>query len=198
MRARLALATSGQSCELREVMLRDKPQALREVSPKATVPVLVDGDVVIDQSLDIMLWALRRCDPEAWLAPHRGDEQRMLTLIRACDDEFKPQLDRYKYPDRYRAEREAHRNAGAQFIQSLEQQLLQGEWLFGPRCCLADMAIVPFIRQFAMTDAAWFASQSWPGVQGWLQRFVESPLFQRVMQKYAPWQPGTVGVRFPD
>jgi len=198
MRARLALAVSGQTCELREVVLRDKPQALQTASAKATVPVLIDGSRVFEESLDIMLWALRRNDPGRWLSPERGDKQQMLVLIQRCDMEFKPHLDRYKYPDRYQADREAHRAAGAAFLQELDGQLGQGEWLFGARCALADMAIAPFVRQFAGTDETWFAGQPWPVLRCWLQRFTEAELFERVMQKYAPWQPGTVGVMFPE
>ncbi len=197
MRARLALAVSGQTCELREVVLRDKPQALRDASAKATVPVLIDGDRVIDESLDIMLWTLRRNDPDRWLSPEYGDEALMLALIQRCETEFKPHLDRYKYPDRYRVDRELHRAAAAEFLQELNAQLVRDGWLFGTRCALADMAIAPFVRQFASTDETWFAEQSWLALQRWLQRFVTATLFERVMQKYAPWQPATAGVRFP-
>lgn len=197
MRARLALAASGQTCELREVVLRDKPQALREVSAKATVPVLIDSAAVIDESLDIMLWALRRHDPQRWLSPACGGEAAMMELIHRCDAEFKPHLDRYKYPGRYQVEREPHRAAGAAFLQTLDVQLAQAEWLFGAHCTLADMAIAPFVRQFAGADAGWFAGQPWMALQRWLQRFTDSELFERVMQKYAPWQPGTAGVLFP-
>jgi len=199
MRARLALTVSEQVCELREVVLRDKPVELLEASPKGTVPVLIDRDGnVIDESLEIMLWALRRRDPLGWLTPMRADLAATLELIERCDQDFKANLDRYKYPDRHAgADRELHRAAGAAFLQALDAQLDQ-EFLFGSRSSLADMAIAPFVRQFANTDEAWFASQPWPGLIRWLQQFIESHLYERVMHKYARWQPGAEVIRFPD
>lgn len=200
MRARLALTVSEQLCELREVVLRDKPAALLAASAKGTVPVLVDVDgSVIDESLDIMLWALRRRDPLAWLAPMQADLATMLALIARCDQDFKANLDRYKYPDRYAgAIRETHRAAGATFLQTLNDQLHGQDFLFGARTSLADMAIAPFVRQFANTDEVWFAAQPWPGLIAWLQQFVESPLYERVMHKYPRWQPGAAVIRFPE
>jgi glutathione S-transferase len=199
MRARLAIAVSRQTCELREVSLRDKPAALLEASPKATVPVLVDLDgTVIEQSLDIMQWALRRNDPERWLSPDQGDTHEVLGLIKQCDEDFKSHLDRYKYPDRHQADRVVHRAAGATFLYELNAKLAAGEYLFGNCPSIADMAIAPFVRQFAYTDEAWFAGESWSRLKEWLQQFVQSALFERVMMKIAPWQPGSAGIRFPD
>jgi glutathione S-transferase len=199
MRARLALAASEQVCELREVVLRDKPAALLEASPKATVPVLIDlGGTVIDESLEIMLWALRRRDPSEWLTPQLTDLATMLTLIAECDGAFKANLDRYKYPDRYAgAMREAHRDAGATFLQALNSQLEAQDFLFGARASLADIAIAPFVRQFAHTDERWFATQRWPALIRWLEQFVESALYARIMHKYPPWRPGADVIRFP-
>jgi len=225
MRARLAIAASGQQCELREVVLRDKPPALIAASPKGTVPVLVlpDGRV-IDQSLDIMRWALDRQDAEGWL-PQSADEQAKTdALIAACDGDFKRHLDRYKYPNRYVAPADhaaladtgvdqppthasavdvegftlAHRTAGAAFVQRLEAQLDRSKpCLLGDRWSLADAAILPFIRQFAATDQAWFDAQAWPAVQGWLADFVQSARYLAVMDKYPRWESGTPGQRFP-
>jgi glutathione S-transferase len=199
MRARLALAASGQHCELREVALRAKPAELLAASPKGTVPVLVlpDGRV-IEESLDIMRWALAHSDPEQWLNPERGAVVDMDTLILQCDGPFKADLDRYKYPDRYAgADSMAHREAGAGYLVELNARLQAADYLFGSRPCLADMAIVPFVRQFAHVDAAWFAAQPWPGLARWLDVFLSSPRFQLVMEKTEPWVPGTDGVRFP-
>lgn len=199
MRARLALAASGQQCELHEVVLRAKPAELLAASPKATVPVLVlpDGSV-IEQSLDIMRWALAQRDPEQWLAPEQGAAADMDALILQCDTSFKADLDRYKYPDRYPgADALAHRAAGADFLLALDVRLQAASYLFGSRACLADMAIAPFVRQFAHTDAAWFVEQPWPALSRWLDTFLESARFTNVMTKYAPWVSGTAGVRFP-
>lgn len=199
MRARLALMASGQRCELREVILRDKPPALLKASPKGTVPVLVTPDgSVLEESLDIMLWALARHDPEQWLTPEHGSLAAMLQLIAQCDGEFKFHLDRYKYPERYRnADVQSHRAAGAMFLGRLERDLRAGGYLFGDRIALADMAIAPFVRQFAQVDPDWFSAQPWPGLQPWLASFVESELYGAVMEKYPQWQPGTTGVIFP-
>ncbi len=198
MRARLALAVSGQACELREVVLRAKPDEMLAASPKGTVPVLVlPGGEVIEQSLDIMLWALRGNDPTRWLAPERGTLQDMLALIAGNDGAFKHNLDRYKYPNRYSDEwpeegcaafTAAHRQAGANWLAQLDA-MLDKAWLFGHTASLADMATLPFVRQFAHTDAAWFATQPWPRLQKWLEDFEFSALYLGVMQKHEPWQP---------
>jgi glutathione S-transferase len=191
MRARLALAASGQTCELREVVLSCKPAELRQVSAKATVPVLVDTEGrVLDESLDIMLWALQRHDPLQWL-PAQGELADALFLIARCDGEFKPQLDRYKYPGRFgMADRDEARDMGAGFVADLEQRLSRDCCLSGDHWGMVDAAIAPFVRQFAHTDSNWFASQPWPRVQTWLAAFEASSLFQQVMVKYPPWQAG--------
>jgi glutathione S-transferase len=178
MRARLAMAVSGEPHELREVVLKNKPAQMLAASPKGTVPVLVlPGGEVIDESLDVMLWALRRNDPEGWLASPQGSLDDMLALIAGNDGAFKRSLDRYKYPNRYAEESAGdyaafaheHRTACASWLGQLET-LLAGGWLFGPHASLADMALLPFVRQFAHTDPAWFAAQPWPQLQGWLAR----------------------------
>ncbi|MCM2342228.1 MAG: glutathione S-transferase [Rhodoferax sp.] len=191
MRARLALAASGQTCELREVELRAKPAELRQVSAKATVPVLVETDGhVLDESLDIMLWALQRHDPLHWLPADDGLTDALF-LIKRCDNEFKPQLDRFKYPNRFGiADLDAPRDLGAVFLVDLEQRLTQEPHLSGAHWGLADAAVAPFVRQFAHTDSAWFASRPWPNLQTWLANFEAAPLFQRVMTKHPPWQAG--------
>lgn len=209
MRARLALAVSGQVCELREVVLRDKPQALLDISAKATVPVLVTPEgQVIAQSLDIMRWALAQNDPDQWLTPETGSLAFMQTLIDQCDDSFKRHLDRYKYPSRYAVEfaddikhsadfAKNHRTQGALFLAQLNAQLSSTRHLLGQRPALADMAIAPFVRQFAETDRAWFDQQAWPGLQRWLAAWLASDQFARIMEKYPAWLPGAAGVRFP-
>ncbi len=195
IRARLALAYSGLACELREIKLRDKPQAMLEVSPKATVPVLVLADGrVIDQSLDVMLHALRTRDIDGWLQPTDGTEQDMLALIERNDQFFKPALDRSKYPDRYSTgEFEAATAEANEWLGSLNQQLASTGYLFGLNPCLADMALRPFVRQFAHIDRERWAKQPWPHLQAWLQRFLDSALFAEIMEPHAVWVPGTVG-----
>ena len=206
MRARLALLAAGERCELREVVLRDKPAELVAVSPKATVPVLVTADgTVIDQSLDIMLWALRRHDPEAWLTPSDATLAEMLALIEACDRGFKPDLDRYKYPERHRAhvasdpgavDLPAPRERGAVFLHQLDTRLGYTRYLAGGDMALADAAIAPFVRQFAKVDSDWFAAQPWSRLHAWLDAWESSVEFAGVMHRYAAWKPGD-SVFFP-
>ena len=194
IRARLALRISGLQIELREVSLKSKPAEMLALSAKGTVPVLVlPNDQVIDESLDIMLWALSQNDPESWL--NHGPLNDMLALIAGNDGNFKHALDRYKYPNRYPQESNgdtkafaaAQRFEAARWLQSLESDLKHG-WLFGQHASLADMATLPFVRQFAHTDTAWFAAQPWPKQQAWLARFEASALFESVMGKHAPYQ----------
>jgi len=191
MRARLALAASGTACELREVVLARKPQALLQASPKGAVPVLVLPDgAVLEQSLDIMLWALRRNDPQQWLPTSAPEIDSAMALIAQCDGEFKANLDRYKYPNRYAlADGLAHRSMGAQFLQTLNTRVEAHGFLHGDHFGLADAAIAPFVRQFAHTDPAWFASQPWPALQHWLTDFEESGLYVRTMDKFPVWAP---------
>ena len=191
MRARLALLASGVRCAIREVVLRDKPAALIAASPKATVPVLVLADgTVIDESIDIMRWALGRNDPEDWLA---GDDAALIELF---DTQFKPALDRYKYAGRHDADPIAHREAGLALLHLLEERLADGN-LGGARRTLSDMAIMPFVRQFAAVDGAWFAAQAIPLVQAWLARHVASALFDRAMVRLTPWTPGDAPILWP-
>ncbi len=199
MRARLALAASGQACELREVVLRHKPAALLAASPKGTVPVLVLPDgTVLEQSLDIMLWALRRHDPGQWLAPRPGTQDEMLALITTCDGPFKQALDRCKYPNRHpETDPAAPRAAASAWLAQLDTRLAATGHLFGPHDTLADMAIAPFVRQFAAIDGNWWAAQPWPQLQAWLARWLALPLLAQVMHKYPAWEVDMSGVAFP-
>lgn len=206
MRARLAIAASGLCCELREVMLRAKPPELLAASPKATVPVLVlPGGKVIEQSLDIMLWALRQNDPEGWLAPPYATPEELLSLVAANDGDFKQHLDRYKYPNRFPQEHagdergfaQAHRSGAASCLAALDIRLARHAWLTGNTPSLADMAILPFVRQYAHTDRGWFEAQPWPHLRAWLMRWELDASFQQVMEKYPAWQSGQAGIAFP-
>lgn len=195
MRARLALVYAGLTCELREVQLRNKPQALLDASPKGTVPVLVlpDGSV-IEQSLDIMLHALRTNDPDGWLVPTEGTPQEMLALIARNDGFFKQALDRCKYPERHDADavRQAQADATA-WLSQLDARLAASGYLFGRNPSLADMALRPFVRQYAGIDESQWAQAPWPQLQAWLQRWTDSALFAEIMQPYPAWLPGSTG-----
>lgn len=200
MRARLAIARAGVGVKLREVVLRDKPAHMLEISPKGTVPVLMLADgTVIDESLDVMRWALGQNDPGDWLDPDGGTLDDMLALIAACDGDFKHHLDRYKYATRYEdVDPMVHRQAAEAFLVTLEACLKGSAWLFGNRASLADYAILPFIRQFASVDHAWFDGAPYPSLQAWLKAFVDSAIFNSVMRKYPQWQPGEAEVDFPE
>lgn len=194
MRARLALASAHIACELREILLRDKPAEMLSASPKGTVPVLITEESVVEESLDIMLWALRRNDPEGWL----DVPEAAFDLINRSDTEFKTALDRYKYATRYEdADRETEREKAAVFLRDLDQRLAQDSFLFGSKRSIADMATATFVRQYANVDRAWFDDQNWPNLRRWLEEFLASDRFAHIMTKHPIWQSGTTGVEFP-
>lgn len=199
MRARLALLSSGIQCELREVVLRNKPAEFLATSPKATVPVLVttQGEV-IEQSWDIMLWALRQHDPAQWLPSDAKVFERGMQLLHSCDGEFKQQLDRYKYPQRHGLEDgTAARDEAKFFLANLESLLTQQRYLFNSNIGIFDAAILPFIRQFAHVDIDWFAAQPLPSVQAWLSAFENSTDFKRAMTVYPAWADNSPITVFP-
>ena len=177
MRARLALLISETSFELREVKLSAKPPEMLAASPKGTVPVLVLPDRVIDERIDIMRWALGRNDPEHWLG---GDDKALIT---ANDGAFKYHLDRTKYPERHDSVPVEHRKAAVDLLAPLEERLSRQPWLCGATRSLTDAALMPFVRQFAAIDRAWFDAQPLPAVQRWLNEQLASPLFERVMAR---------------
>ncbi len=189
IRARLALWQSGVVVELREVVLRDKPAGLLAASPKGTVPVLVltDGKV-IEQSLEIMHWALAQSDPNHWQPHAFAAEQN--DLISRHDIEFKPLLDAYKYPERDLAlSPTEHQNKAMYWLlENINQRLEQYTCLIDARFRLADAAMAPFVRQFAAVDITWFQQSAPQALQVWLAQFVESDLLAAVMEKYPPWQ----------
>jgi glutathione S-transferase len=192
MRARMALLVSGQACHIREVVLRDKPAQMIAASPKATVPVLVLADGrVIDESLDIMRWALGQNDPEDWLG---GEEAE---LIAQNDGPFKQHLDRYKYATRHGSDPLAHREAALAILTGLEARLKDRGNLCRESRSLTDMAIMPFVRQFAATDRDWFAARPLPRLQAWLARHEASALFEQAMVRLPPWRQGDPAIVWP-
>lgn len=184
MRGRLALAVSGTRVELREVKLSAKPQEMLAASPKGTVPVLVlPGGAVLDESLDIMRWALASRDPEGWLA--RDDPE----LIARNDGGFKRDLDGYKYPERHNADVRAHRESGLAFLREIDGRLAGVGQLCGPLRGLTDAAIMPFVRQFAAVDQQWFSALPLPHLQRWLAGHLASGLFEMIMARVTVWSP---------
>ncbi|WP_282153266.1 glutathione S-transferase [Ruegeria atlantica] len=184
IRARLALASSGIKVELREIRLRDKPQAFLKSSASGTVPALRLPDRVLDESLNIMIWALNQNDPQRLLdMPPEG-----WNLIAENDGPFKRALDHTKYASRYpEVNHVAERRKAERYLVKLDARLTGRTWLFGNRPTLADFALLPFVRQFAHIDKEWFDTQEWPNLIAWLDLFLASEAFAHVMDKHSPW-----------
>ncbi|WP_412564674.1 glutathione S-transferase [Thalassobius sp. MITS945101] len=194
MRARLGVAAAGLNVELREIVLRDKAPEFLATSPSGTVPCLQAGALVIDESLDIMIWALQQNDPAGWLdMPDAGH-----VLIAEADGPFKQALDRTKYATRYPdADPEAERAKAHVFLHQLNDQIGSKRYLFGDTPSLADMAILPFARQFAFIDKTRFDAEDWPNLSRWLEEFLHSQRFTSIMPKLPKWQAGDVPTTFP-
>jgi glutathione S-transferase len=194
MRARMALLVADVAFDAHEIVLRDKPAAMLILSPKGTVPVLQlpDGGV-LEQSLDIMRWAFTVRDSEGWWV--RAQSAANLALLSVCDGAFKQHLDRYKYPERFEgADRAQHRDAAVELLlQPLDARLQQAAHLGGHAPCATDIALFPFVRQFAAVEPAWFAQLPLPALQAWLAGWLRHPLFDTAMVKLPTGQV----VRFP-
>ena len=186
----MAIHISGQKCELREVLLRDKPPSMLEYSAKGTVPVLIlqDGKV-IDESLDVIDWALNLNDPDDW--QRSKDTKKTKELIKINDGEFKYHLDRYKYSKRYDNEDpEFHRKKCLKFIESVNNELNNSKYIFDDNISYADIVVLPFIRQFRIADIEWFDSLPYDNLKKWLSSFLDSSLLNSIMKKYDLWQEG--------
>jgi glutathione S-transferase len=195
IRARLALLASGLIVELREISLADKPEAMLIASPKGTIPVMVlPNGAVLEESLDIMNFALSAHDPDGWLS---GVSASNMAMVTRNDDAFKDHLDHYKYPDRYQTDRAVQRGLGLEILQALDDVLARQGKLTGPDYSLIDMAILPFVRQFAAVDEVWFSKQAIGYVQKWLTEFLDSSLFARAMIQVPLWQTGDLAFEFP-
>ncbi|MBA6412465.1 glutathione S-transferase [Parahaliea sp. F7430] len=201
MRARLGILFAELTVELREIVLKNKPAEMLAISPKGTVPVLELLDDkgqhqgLIEESKEILEWALQINDPQGLL---NTDLQTANTLIEQNDNEFKHYLDRYKYADRYPEQSQsAYREQGEVFLQVLEKLLSKNHYLLGKHISIADIAIMPFVRQFAHVDREVFYRLPYPQLQQWLRDWLEHPLFLQVMTKYQPWQAGDELVVFP-
>jgi len=191
----MALAAAGAEVMLREVLLKDKPAELLAASPKATVPVLVLSDGrVIEESIDVMRWALEHNDPQGWLDDASLDSD----WISECDGDFKHWLDRYKYAERYPEHTaEDYRQKTEALIQKLEDQLSVAYWVGGDAANANDVALFPFIRQFAGVDPSWWQQAPYPHVRQWLENWLNSALFSAIMVKYPRWESSQPGERFP-
>jgi len=187
MRARLAIANGDHKVELREILLRDKAPQFLETSPKGTVPVLVLPDgTLVEESLDIMLWASPAPAPQ------------MVQLVQQCDAQFKPNLDRYKYPTRFEdVDRAEVLRKAVLFLDELDTRLTHQTFLFGDTRSFADIGIAPFVRQFAHVDRDWFMAQSFTNVIRWYAEFTKWNGFLDIMKKYPKWVAGDPVTVFP-
>ena len=185
MRARMALRYSGVPVDIIEVSLKAKPAEMLAISPKGTVPVLDAEGWVIDESLEIMRWALAQNDPDDWLLKDDpAGEAMMDMLIQTNDQTFKTSLNHYKYAERYPEKpMDVYRMECSMIAQHLDLLLMDNDYLVTDHPCLADIALLPFVRQFAHVDREWFAQTPYVRLQAWLQRFLESDLFTSIMKK---------------
>ncbi|WP_395781809.1 glutathione S-transferase [Aquidulcibacter sp.] len=192
MRARMALAVAGLRHEIREISLKDKPAEMLLVSPKATVPVLVlpQGEV-IEESRDIMLYALKQNDPERWLQDWGPDLE---ALVERNDGSFKTYLDQYKYPQRFDVPMETARDRGLEILMDLENRLAASPFLASQSPTLVDICLFPFVRQFAAVDPHWFQQVPLYRLRSWLAFFVEGRLFAQIMTKHAIWKSGQLAI----
>lgn len=197
MRARLGLLFAEVPVALREIVLKNKPAPMLAISPKGTVPVLqLSEGRVIEESREIMEWALAQQDPKGLLDSETLSQAQ--ALIDTNDNEFKHWLDRYKYADRHvEMTQTEYRQQGEVFLQVLEELLSQNAYLLGDKPSLADIGIMPFVRQFAHVDRNVFYALPYPNLQQWLQHWLEHPVFLQAMTKFTPWQEGDDLVVFP-
>jgi len=197
MRARLGLLFAEVPVALREIVLKNKPAPMLAISPKGTVPVLqLSEGRVIEESREIMEWALAQQDPQGLLDSETLSQAQ--ALIDTNDNEFKHWLDRYKYADRHvEMTQTEYRQQGEVFLQVLEELLSQNAYLLGDKPSLADIGIMPFVRQFAHVDRKVFYALPYPNLQQWLQYWLEHPIFLQAMTKFTPWQEGDDLVVFP-
>jgi glutathione S-transferase len=206
MRARVAVFKAKQTVLLRDLVLSNKPKAMIEASPKATVPVLVlTNGVVIEESLAVMLWAFQQTDPNNVMHSHIDNAlPEMLAIINDFDHGFKQALNQYKCTKRYLKgnnnahELAEHREKCEQFIAKIEQRLTKHTFLMSDRESLADIAIFPFIRQFARVERQWYLQSPYPKVRQWLNNYLQSPMFTKVMAKYPLWLDSHQEILFGD
>ena len=191
----MAIAYAGIEVGLREVVLKDKPAAMLEASSKGTVPVLIDTNGrVIDESLDVMAWALDQQDSDHWLSGMGLQDP----LINSCDNTFKHWLDRYKYAVRFPEHSEQwYREQGELFLDQLEHLLTHHRYLGSDSLSAVDIAVMPFVRQFSGVDTNWWSERPYPRVATWLEQLLESDLFKSVMKKYPQWKDGDPAIPFP-
>ena len=188
MRARMALILASKECELREILLSNKPNEMLEISSKGTVPVLQFSNDVLDESLDIIAWAMESHAPSVHIYSE-AEELLSLKLIQLFDSNFKYHLDRYKYSSRYDVDPKEHQQECKTILENLEAEINPSPWIFGKQISLLDISILPFIRQCKIANPNWFFAQNFLKLIDLLNYFENSKLFDQAMQKYELWDP---------
>ena len=188
MRARMALILASKECELREILLSNKPNEMLKISSKGTVPVLQFSNDVLDESLDIISWAMESHAPSVHIYSE-AEELSSLQLIQLFDSNFKYHLDRYKYSSRYDVDPKEHQQECKIILENLEAEINPSPWIFGKQISLLDISILPFIRQCKIANPNWFFAQNFPKLIDLLNYFENSKLFDQAMQKYELWDP---------
>ena len=188
MRARMGLILASKKCELREILLKDKPDQMLQVSSKGTVPVLQFPDKVLDESLDIISWAIESPVPNVYIY-NTEEELSSRELIQLFDSKFKHHLDRYKYSSRYGVDPLEHREECKVILENLEVKIHPNPWIFGKQVSVLDISILPFIRQYKIANPDWFFAQNFTKVIALLNYFEKTDLFAQAMQKFELWDP---------
>ena len=186
MRARMAIYLADIECELREVYLKNKPAEMLKISPKGTVPVLQLEDRIIDESNDIIQWALSQ-NSKKLMVLNLEQQDFTLKIIHKFDTDFKHHLDRYKYSQRYNTDSQNHRDFCDEILVELDKSISDSKWIFSDEVSLLDISILPFIRQFKIADSDYFFNQKYSKVIKLLNQFEDSSLFQKIMNKYEVW-----------
>ena len=191
MRARFAIRASGITVEIREIKLQNKPVEFLKLSPKGTVPVLVtNSEEILDESLDIMNWALRIKDSRNWLDEGKLNQNEVENILKILELEFKQNLDKYKYPTRYKnVDKNFYRDRNLSFLNKLNNLLKANKALNCSHLSLIDYAIFPFIRQFRNVDEKWFDSLNFNFLKDWLNQIIDSEDFLSIMKKHKLWEP---------
>ena len=188
MRARMAIILSSAECELREVLLKNKPQEMLNISPKGTVPVLTFDNKVLDESMDVINWAFAK-DSSKFLKYSSSESKLSNYFIELFDSKFKYHLDRYKYANRYERTSEDHQDECLKILMELNESIDADPWIFGPTISLLDISILPFIRQCNIANPHWFLEQDFQKVINLLGYFESSALFHIAMKKFDEWNP---------
>ena len=196
MRARFAIRSSKIIVEIREIKLQEKPLEFLKLSPKGTVPVLItNSGEVLEESLDIIYWALNKNDPHKWLAKGKLENQEIIKLLDDLENKFKPNLDKYKYPSRFSGvDQYLHRDKNICFLKKLNYYLENNKSLNCEHLSLLDYAIFPFVRQFRNVDQDWFDKLNFIFLNKWINQIIDSKDFSSIMKKFKKWEPNDVPI----